>query len=157
MAESPDYQPIEFSPYPPDPTDYIAASQFTDLTSGTTSTTLVTLQASELFLVKSFVAQGTIANLSTTAPAWAYVAIVATRGLADAGVEIVFDQAYFYLPAGVTGQVAPFARFALTAPNPVVCRGGVPGTPNLLQLQAGFTSGSGHIAVTSNVIGWDLS
>lgn len=156
MAESPDYNPIEFSPFPPDPTLYIASAADFSINTAS-SVTIESLNDGRLYAIKSWTIRGTILNTSTTTNAIAFVSMFVKLGLDNTGTNAFLDGGRYYLNPSSSGYPpGSLVPFNFQATTPIVIRGGTVAAPNNLDCGLVIESGAVQVDGVGCIVAWPL-
>ena len=136
MAESPDYNPIEFTPFPSDPSQYVSAFNAFDVTTPQTHT-IISLTDSKLYAVKQASCAGTMAGTYTSGTSTAFVYLYISRGVNNDNNETDLDGYQVILPAAASTNAITVVPYNIELPTPLVVRAGTVATPNTISVQIG--------------------
>lgn len=156
MAESPDYQPIDFAPFPGDPSQYISIQDGGNATTAS-AFPIASLTDSKLYVIKAWVARGASVNQSTTNMSVPTALMQVSRGLNNAGVAADIDYWQGRLPISTASNTGDPISWVLESPTPLVVRAGTVGTPNNLYITLAADSGSFFTSFGTALLMWPLN
>lgn len=155
MAESPDFLPIEFSPYPPSPASYVT---FETLGNATFAGPLHVhdFNDGKLYLLKNVAASCT-ATLTAAAVGLEIVTLSLSlaNGLSDNGSIAYLDSVNVSLLPGGVGANGGAAYVQLQAPSPIVIQAHGSAGVQFLQVGADGTHSTASYVVTA--LCWPLN
>ena len=157
MAESPDYQPIEFAPYPPTPSSYLSVTnEFQPITTGTTA--IQALNDGKLYLVKSFAAAVSVYVPIGSSQSTVTVRLIASRGINNANVAAgIFGNFYTQIPAPAASTNPQVVTFKIEAPSPIVVLAGSNVAPNNLSVVVNMSGGPPGVFIAASLLAWPLN